>query len=76
MAQRWTIEEENEKRNELIELYINQNKAIREIGKILGIAECSVFDRMKRLNILSTPERKLHYLNRKWSNINFPDFSK
>jgi intein/homing endonuclease len=75
MPQRWTIEEEKEKYNELIELYINQNKTIGEIGKILGIAEGSVFDRMKRLNIPTAPQRKLHYLNRKWSNINFPDLS-
>ncbi len=75
MPKCWTIEEENEKRQELGELYVKQNKTIAEVGKILGIAEQTVFDRMKRLNILSTPERKLHYLNRKWSNINFPDFS-
>lgn len=75
MAIRWTIKEENKKRNELAELYINQNKAIGEIGKILGIAESSVFDRMKRLNIEANPEKKVHYLNRKWSEINFPDFS-
>lgn len=75
MARRWTIEEEREKRGELIEFYVNQNKTIAEIGKILGIAEGGVFDRMKRLNIPTTPEKKLHYLNRKWSNINFPDFS-
>ncbi len=65
MARRWTTEEESEKRNELTELYINQNKAIGEIGKILGIAESSVFDRMKRLNIPTMPEKKVHYLNRK-----------
>lgn len=75
MPRRWTIEEENEKHNELIELYINQNKTIGEIGQILGIAEQTVFDRMKRLNIPTTPERKLHYLNKKRGELNFPDFS-
>lgn len=65
MARRWTIEEENEKRRELIELYERQNKTIGEIGKILGIAESSVFDRMKRLGISSRPERKPNYCNKR-----------
>lgn len=75
MPKRWTIEEENQKRRELIELYINQNKTIGEIGKILGIAEQTVFDRLIRLGIPTVPERKLHYLNRKRGELNFPDFS-
>ena len=65
MARRWTIEEECEKREELMKFYVNQNKTISEIGKILKISESTVFDRMKRLNVSITPEKKLHYLNKK-----------
>ena len=75
MPRRWTREEENEKRKEIIELYVNQNKTIAEIGKILRIAESSVYDRLVRLGIHTTPERKPHYLNRKRGELNFPDFS-
>lgn len=63
MARRWTIGEEREKRRELRALYVNQNKTISEIGRILGIAESSVFDRMKRLRIASIPSKKLKYRN-------------
>lgn len=75
MARRWTIEEEGEKLEELREFYINQNKTIGEVGRILGIAESTVFDRLKRLNIKTIPEKKAHYLNKKLSELNFPEFS-
>lgn len=75
MAHRWTIKEENKKREEIIELYVNQNKTIAEIGRILKISKKTVFKRMKRLNIPSTPERKLHYLNKKRGKLVLPDFS-
>ncbi|MFH1509662.1 MAG: LAGLIDADG family homing endonuclease [Candidatus Nealsonbacteria bacterium] len=65
MARRWTIEEELEKRIELLNFYVRENMAIGEIGQFLGIAESSVFDRMKRLNILSTPRKKNHYCNKR-----------
>lgn len=65
MARRWTTKEEREKRNELTQLYVNKNKTIREISMVLEIAESSVFDRMKRLDISATPEKKLHYLNKR-----------
>lgn len=75
MARRWTIEEENKKRSELIDLYINQNKTIGEVGELLGIKESSVFDRLKRLNLKTIPEKKEHYLNKNWRKIDFPNFS-
>jgi len=75
MARRWTIKEEDEKREEIAELYVKQNKTIAEIGKILIISEKTVFKRMKRLNIPSIPERKLHYLNKKRGELIFPDLS-
>jgi hypothetical protein len=75
MARRWTIEEEAEKRKELSELYIKENKTIGEISGILNIAQSTVFDRMNRLNIPSNPKRKPRYLNRKRDILNLPDFS-
>ena len=38
MARRWTIKEENKKRKELIELYIDQNKTIKEIDFYLNLS--------------------------------------
>lgn len=74
MARRWTIKEEQEKREELSTLYIDQNKTIKEVAQILQIGESSVFDRLKRLNIPSIPKRKLCYLNK--NKLIAPDFSK
>lgn len=51
MARRWTKEEELEKRAELFDLYVQQNKSIREISKILRMKENSVYDRLIRLKI-------------------------
>lgn len=75
MARRWTTKEEIEKRKELSRLYIGKNKTIGEISETLNIAESTVFDRMERLKIPSTPERKIHYLNRKRGALSFPNFS-
>lgn len=75
MARKWTKEEESEKRKELIELYTRQNKTISEIGSFLGVGESTIFDRMKRLNIPTAPEKKLHYLNKKNEGLIFPVFS-
>ena len=65
MATRWTTLEENRKRAELKLLYLDENKTIKEVGTILGIADTSVYDRLKRLNIQTIPQKKLHYLNRR-----------
>jgi DNA-binding transcriptional regulator WhiA len=65
MARRWTFDEENEKRDELAAFYIDQNKAIKEVAAILGIAESSVFDRMQRLGIPSIREQKTSYNNKR-----------
>ena len=75
MARRWTIKEENEKRKELASLYESQNKTIGEIGKILGFAESSIFDRLQRLKIPITPRNKPYYLNKKNDGLILPDFS-
>lgn len=58
MARKWTFEEEQEKFIQLHRLYVVENKTIGEIGRILNIAEQTVFDRIKRFCISSTPERK------------------
>lgn len=51
MPARWTKEVELVKFNELHDLYVNQNKTIFEISKILNIKYQSVYDRLLRLNI-------------------------
>lgn len=38
MARRWTTEEEDFYREELLELYVRQNKTINEVGAILSIS--------------------------------------
>lgn len=58
MARRWNQIEEKEKHDELYRLYVEENKTIAEIAKSLNIAESSVFQRMMRLDIPSTPEKK------------------
>lgn len=65
MARKWTTNEETHYRNQLHKLYVVQNKTINEIGRELGLAESSVFDRLRRLDIKSTPDRKVRYLNRR-----------
>jgi len=74
MPKRWTIKEEIQKRRELEELYIKQNKTIREVSEVLDIKESSVFDRLKRLNIATIPEKKPYFLNKK-QGIIFPNLS-
>ena len=65
MARRWTKDEENFYREQLHTLYVVKNKSIGEIAIDLGIAQATVFDRMKRLDIESTPKNKLKYRNRR-----------
>ena len=64
MARRWTTEEEQFYRNQLLGLYVAQNLTIGEIGRVLGVAESTVFDRMQRLGVASIPERKPGYCRR------------
>lgn len=65
MARRWTKDEEAIYRKELYSLYVTQNKSIGEIGKELNIPYQTVFDRIRRLGIKTTPEKKLRYQNRR-----------
>ena len=65
MAKRWTEKEKEYYRRELWELYVVQNKNIFEIADILGLAFQTVFDRLKRLEIPISPQKKLGYLNKR-----------
>lgn len=58
MARRWTKEEEEEKRRQIAILYWGYDKTIAEIGELLEIAESTVYDRMKRLDIPTDPNKK------------------
>ncbi|MDO8599994.1 MAG: LAGLIDADG family homing endonuclease [bacterium] len=74
MARKWNSKEEKQKFAELRRLYVVENKTIGEVGRILGIAEQTVFQRMRRLGIPSTPERKATFLARKRSDIIIPRY--
>lgn len=65
MARGWTTKEKEQYHDQLYRLYALENKSITEIAPILKLSESSVFDRMRRLHIPSTPERKTHYLNKR-----------
>jgi len=58
MAKRWTKREEDKYRSELFNLYVKQNKSLREISKVLGISEQTVFKRLGRLGIKTEPNLK------------------
>lgn len=51
MPARWSKRVELIKFQELYDLYVTQNKAIGEIGKILHLAEATVYNRLLRLKI-------------------------
>lgn len=65
MPARWSKEVELNKFNELHDLYVVQNKTIGEIGKILHLAEATVYDRLLRLNI-----KVNRYNKKRCNNIN------
>lgn len=71
MPARWTEEEEKQKYKELNQLYVVENKTIFEIGKILGVAYQTVYDRLIRLGIPSTPENKPGFLHKRQVTIPF-----
>jgi DNA-binding transcriptional regulator WhiA len=72
MPRKWTKEEEREKREELIELYVNQNKTINQIGGILSLGDATVYNRLIRLNIPVDRSRKPRCNNSKRGNIIIP----
>lgn len=66
MASKWTIKEELKHKSELNRLYVVQNKSLREVAKILGIKEQTVYSRLCRLGIKTQPERKKNYLKKRF----------
>lgn len=63
MARRWTTKEENFYRDQLIELYVLQNKSIAEVGEALSLSYKTVFKRLMRLGIPTNPSAKAGYAN-------------
>lgn len=54
----WTAQEKQKKFLELQCFYVKEGKTIRQVGKILGIHEQTVFRRLKYFNIPSNPAFK------------------
>ncbi len=73
MPRPWTEKQKRFFRRELVELYIKKNLSIREIGKLLGLAESGVYDRLLRLDIKPIPSQKKGFLNKRA--ISFPKYS-
>jgi len=71
MPRKWSKDEESEHRNKLQELYVYENLTISEIARVLTISEKTVFQRLKRLNIPTSPEKKLRYRNQR-NDISIP----
>jgi predicted DNA-binding protein YlxM (UPF0122 family) len=65
MASAWTEKEKKIFKKELHNLYVVKNLTINEVGKELGIAPQTVFDRLKRLGIKTCSERKTKYQNKR-----------
>ena len=61
MPAKWSKNIELKKFKELNRLYVIHNKTIGEIGKILHLAESTVYDRLLRLNIKPDRSRKKNY---------------
>ncbi len=58
MPRPWTREEQNQKLNEIKKLYVKEGKTIAQVGKILGIANSTAFERLQRFGIPSNPKFK------------------
>lgn len=65
MASKWTKAEEFNKRRELQELYVNQNKSMSEIATILNVGESTIYDRLVRLGIPSLRSKKFRFNNKR-----------
>ena len=59
------MDEEDVFRTEMSRLYVDDNKSISEIADILSISEKTVYKRLKRLGIKTSPEKKLGYRNKR-----------
>lgn len=65
MAKRWIKREEDKYRSELVYLYVKKNKSLREVSRILGILESTIFLRLKRLGVKTQPYLKKNYLKKR-----------
>ena len=65
MARAWTKGEMKALKKELHKLYVIENKTIHEISLILSIAYQTVFQRMQKLGINSTPQLKTNFQNKR-----------
>lgn len=65
MGKKWTEHEEAKYYKELVHLYVTKNMPLKEISVILGVAQQTVYKRLKRLNIETQPQKKLNYLNQR-----------
>lgn len=65
MARRWNALEEDHFCKELQDLYVRQNKSLREVAAELQIAEQSVFQRLQRLGIPIIRHLKKGYNNKR-----------
>ena len=73
MPTRWTTEQEDSFRAQIEELYVQKNLSIGEISRRLDIAQSTVYARMRRLSVASTPSLKSGYRNKK--RILLPNYS-
>jgi len=62
MPAKWSEGQKQERKVELIRLYVKENKTIFEVGETLGIAYQTVFGQLKKLNIRTCPRKKPGYL--------------
>lgn len=71
MARRWNSNEENYFRHELNNLYVLQNKSLREVATALCVSQQTVFKRLQRLDIPVQRHKKARY-NNKTVHVNVP----
>ena len=72
MARRWTTQEEHVKYQELLELYVRQNKTLAEVAHLLHIGQSTVYQRLVRLRIPVVPAKKATYAARRRNDIRIP----
>lgn len=65
MPRRWSEQEEQERRQELLDLYVHRNKTISQIAPILGLSPVGVYDRLVRLRIQTQRNQKPRFDNRR-----------
>jgi intein/homing endonuclease len=63
MPRRWSEQEEKDKKKELLDLYVRQNKSISQIAPILGLTPVGVYDRLVRLRIQTQRSQKPRFSN-------------